>query len=57
MPAVTRSASARRRWRASQRGDSGGLSRMNQITMAPAEPISTTQRQPSKPNGAAGTSS
>jgi hypothetical protein len=30
---------------------------MNQITMAPAEPISTTQRQPSKPNGAAGTSS
>ena len=25
---------------------------MNQITMAPAEPISTTQRQPSKPNGA-----
>ena len=30
---------------------------MNQMTMAPAEPISTTHRQPSKPNGAVGTSS
>ena len=56
MLATTCSASRIRPWRASQRGDSGSARRMNQTKIAPAEPNSTTQRQPSKPNGAIGTS-
>ena len=53
----TRSASASRPCLASQRGLSGRPRRRNTTTGAASAPISTTQRQPSIPNGAAGTSS
>src|SRR3981081_4346872 len=42
--------------RASQSGLSGTNSRRIQITMLPAAPINTTQRQPSIPYGDSGTS-
>ena len=42
-------ASPVRPWRASQSGLSGTYSRKIQITMLPAAPIKTTQRQPSMP--------
>ena len=54
---MIRSASASWPWRASQRGDSGTRNWIQNTTTAPTEPISTTQRQPSKPNGLYGTSS
>jgi len=55
--ATTRSASSSFPWAMSQRGLSGTLCRMNHTKIAPAAPISTTQRQPSSPNGWRGTSS
>ena len=51
-----RSASAPRALSASQRGLSGTARRIHHTTPAPSEPISTTKRQPSMPNGLAGTS-
>ncbi|AJX69417.1 hypothetical protein DM50_3671 [Burkholderia mallei] len=54
--ASTRSASSSRPCCASQRGLSGNWRRIHQTKIAPCAPISTTQRQPSRPNGACGTS-
>ncbi len=53
---VTASASSSRPWLISQRGLSGIARRRNQTNSAPVEPIKTTHRQPSNPNGLIGTS-
>src|SRR6059058_6449553 len=53
---ITRSASSMRPFCASQRGLSGTARRMNHTMTAPPAPSSTTQRQPSSPIGAIGTS-
>ena len=55
MSATMASASATRPCCASQRGDSGRLRRIHQITSAPTEPMITTQRQPESPRMVVGT--
>ncbi len=52
---VTRSASSSLPLAISQRGLSGMRCRMNQTKIAPTDPRSTTQRQPSNPQGRSGT--
>ena len=51
-----RLASATRPCWISQRGLSGMPRRRTHTNSAPADPVTTTQRQPSKPRGAVGTS-